>query len=183
MRGLEDIFQAIHLLPPWAATLCSVLLAIAAFMIVFRRLTMRRIQNAVRRRVRGDERTRQQMAQQALALAGDRFALLSLLASEALRRQQMGLAKEALQRLEQTSKGKAEAKRLRNARKRVRTPATHPIEVCQNVESLLKQGMHDAARKRLQEGLERWPDDADLLSLSDRAMQPDETETPDEETS
>ena len=30
MRGLEDMFQAIHLLPTWAATLCSVAIALAA---------------------------------------------------------------------------------------------------------------------------------------------------------
>jgi len=182
VRGLEDMFQAIHLLPPWAATLLSVVLVVGAFLVVFRRLTMKRIQNAVRRRVRGDEAMRAKMFEQALSLAGDRFALLSLLAYEALRRQQMDLAKEALQRLEASPKGKVEAKRLRNARRRERTPATHPMEVAQNVESLLRQDMLGAASKRLQEGLIRWPDDSDLQLLSKRIRQQEQTERPAEET-
>jgi len=182
VRGLEDMFQAIHLLPTWAATLCSVAIALAAFLIVFRRLTMRRIQNAVRRRVRGDAAMREKMFQQALTLSGDRFGLLSLLAYEALRRQQMDLAKEAMRRLESTPKGLKEANRLRNARKRERSPATHPMEVAQNVESLLAQGMLDAASKRLQEGLRRWPDDADLNLLTRRLREQMQTERQVEET-
>ena len=182
MRGLEDIFQAIHLLPPWAATLCSVLLAAAAFLVVFRRLTMRRIQNAVRRRVRGDEATKVAMFEQALALAGDRYALLSLLAFEALRRQQMDLAKEALRRLEASPKGKLEANRLRNARKRERAPATHPIEVARNVNALLRQGMLSAADKRLHEGLRRWPHDADLQQLAELVRQQQQSALPTKET-
>lgn len=168
VRGLGDLVQSLELLlPPWAVGLLVAVVAVALLPAWIDNMRVKQIRGTVRRMVRASEPQRLELAERAIRLAGRRRVRLDALVHVAHRYQQVELRRRGLQALEALDP--ASAKQHREAIEREKPKEVlHPLEVVVRVERLLSEGLTDAAQARLDEALERHPDDPDLLALRAR---------------
>ena len=166
VRGVGDIVSLLtQLLPPWLMAVLGVVALILAAPQWFHSMRIKQIGGAVRRMIRADSPTRDQLADRAMDLAGHHPKRLLAAAEQAIRYNQTSLRKRALDRLEQTGQLKIDLHRLRQLTKPEVKPVGHPLEVAVGIRGLLEQGMLDTARRRLDEALAKYPKDPDLIAL------------------
>ena len=177
LRMIPELFSTLgELLPAWALGLIALLLAILVVPAWIRSVRAKQIRGALRRAVRvtGDAREREIRA--AFDRAGDRPRSLLVLVETGLK---MGLPdawKPALRRLESRGDLLEDTARIRANLERERKESRHPVEIVVRVEELVAHGLDDLAASTLAEGLERFPEDADLLALSRRLGEPPTSE-------
>lgn len=157
------------LLPPWAVLAVFVVVLLLAVPAWLDNMRIKQIRGTVRRMVRAEPDQREKLGRDALWLASRRVKRVVALVEASIQYDQRALQSEALALLDGVSP--QEARRLRSklapeAEKKV----LHPLEVVVRVERLLAEGMVEAARDRLEEGLARHPDDPDLLAWVPRVQ-------------
>lgn len=111
---------------------------------------------------------REALGNQALDEVKDDPSGLVQVAEEAVRVGDKALAKAAVNRLMELGKRPQDARRILRSLE-VDAPRM-AVEVAVRVEPLLESGMLVEARRRLDDGLLRWPEDADLQDLNTRLL-------------
>ncbi|MCB9662744.1 MAG: hypothetical protein H6732_01430 [Alphaproteobacteria bacterium] len=167
MRGLVDIVrELLGMLPPWAALLVVAAVLTVAAPGLRTAMRSRQIRESVRQMVRADPSRKAILADRALGRAGGSPALLSLVATEAHRRQLPSLHARALDALAAVPHGRVELARLRRTLAPERAAPRHPLETVVRVEQLLEAGAVAAARARLDEGLAEHPSDPAIQDVA-----------------
>lgn len=168
VRGFGELLQSLGLLlPPWAVGAVAFVAVVAILPAWIDNMRVKQIRGTVRRMVRASDDGRLELADRAMRLAGRRPLRLVNLVEHAHKFQQLELRRRGLQALQGVAPG--EAQRLREAVEREKPKQVlHPLEVVVRVERLLAEGMEAAAVARLEEALQRHPDDPDLLALKRR---------------
>lgn len=165
VRGFGEVLQSLGmLLPPWAVAAVGGGLLLLMLPAWVDNMRVKQIRGTIRRMVRADEASRDALAERALRLARRRPTRLESVVERANHYQQLELRRRALQTLRRVDPEKAEYLLERIERDKPKQ-VFHPIEVVVRVERLLAEGMVDAAAARLDEALDRYPDDPDLLAL------------------
>ena len=168
LRGLAQIFNTLGLLIP-----TPVLVAIAVGLVLFgvpvwldnaRTREVRGLVRQISRTAQGDESDR--LVERAFTVADQRRSRLVELGREAHRRQLTRLRDRAWEQLDRIDPSAG-----RRERALVVPPATRdrfPLEAQIAVAGMLESGAHGAARTRLTQALDRFPEDSELLALRDR---------------
>lgn len=170
-RIFTDVGQVLNsLVPGWAI---PVVLGVAGVLMLppwLESVRSKQIKGAVRRMVRADEALREQLSDRALALAGHRRLRLIGLVQEAIRYGQRELIEAGLVRLESDPRGRRDAQALRD---RIRKPGQRfrdPTEASVRVSALIEAELFVGAQEQLDEALERFPDDPELLQLREALL-------------
>ena len=169
LRGISDIATTLNmLLPPWAvATLIGVVLLVALPAWI-NSVRTKQIHGRTRRMVRADPEERSRLLEEILDIAGDRPSRLLAVVHNADKYGLRDVRNRALDLLEATGKAEEDVARLRMKAAPQRKPVGHVIEVALSIERMIEQGMLPAARVRLDEALQRYPEDPELRALQER---------------
>jgi hypothetical protein len=168
-RGVEDLFTALSmLLPPWAVAAVFVCVIAVVIPMWLKNLKVKRIRALARRMVRADADLRAQYFAEIMTLADTNPDRLESTAQVAIKYGVYDLRNEAIRRLEATGALPEALRKLRATFESEPKRALHPLEVAVNVEQLLSENMTEAAREQLDEGLVRFPKDAELNALRRR---------------
>ena len=165
MRGFGDLVTAVLWLPWWLQALLAAAVVLWIAPRFGYRIRSKQVREAIRRRVRAAPSERDALAERALERAGHDPELLAELVREARKRTQLDLVGEGLTRLVITPEGRRLAQSLRSEQARPTGEVVHPWESEARIRALLDAGAHEAARARLDEALERFPDSEDLRAL------------------
>ena len=125
--------------------------------------------------MRASDHERVQLANEALLLAAGKGNRLVVLARESLKMGQRDLWTAAMDELNLLPAHADEAKELTASISRERQPLLHPVEVLMTVDRLVELGMYQAALERIEEALERFPRDAELLTARAEVLSSIET--------
>lgn len=177
MAGLSTLARMLgDLLPPrflFPALAVLILLMLPSW---YENMREKQIRGVVRRMVRAEPVERDALYSQALELAGQKRRRLHTLAGEAIRYDQRALRDRALVLLEQTG-GREEARTLRQKIEPVRSRYRDPVEAAIRIETLLADGLTEAADEQLRLARAQFPGDAELEALA--ATRPAPAEAPD----
>jgi hypothetical protein len=164
-QGLADIVNTLFGLLPFEFAIALLLLAaVLVFPGWVFSIRSKQIKGLVRRRVRATEEERAQLAAKAMELTAGKGDRLIVLARESLKMGQRDLWNTAMNALQLIPAHTTETKELLGAVSRERKALLHPLEVLMTVNRLRSLEMYEAALERVDEALERFPDDAELLS-------------------
>ena len=169
-QAIADLLAAMGItLPAWGMP--AVVLGIAVLLLPLILKNMRTSQARkllVRSRLEGRAR-REALEQQALSLVSDNPVGMLALADLCVSQGRYGLARDILARLPDA--GDTQLRRERRKLEEAmapREPLT-PEEAAVAIERFIEQGQLEEARVRLGRARQRWPEDAGLRALDDRA--------------
>lgn len=170
MQGLGQLVHAAWaLLPHWAFWVLAALGAVWFARGWRFRNRNRSVTEAVRRLVRAEAADREVLTRRALTDAGDDPDLLATLVREARKRSLPVLERHGLDKLATVPAGGPVLARLRAEATREHPAAgADALLWSLRVETMLADGLDEAARAALAEGLERWPTSAELRALEVR---------------
>lgn len=174
MRGLAKtislLLSALGLqTSPWVLPAIIVVAALVLWPTIQKSQKVDRAVKTVRSTSARAAADRERIGQEALSAVQDDPIGLVQVAEEAVRVGDKALARAAVARLMETGKRPQDARRI--LRSLEADAPRLPVEVAVRVEPLLDAGMLAEARRRLEDGLARWPQDADLLELKQRLDQ------------
>lgn len=170
MRVVIQLLSSLHqALPPWAFALFLVVTGIVGAKPFYRSILARQIGRAVARVARATTQAERLAAEDdALKLAGQDTGLIAAVGDAAVRYNQPLLGRRVIEILDRMGDTK-DVLRLRRAMiPEGPKKSGHPIEIAVAVQRLLDGGLYDAAKSRLDDGLERFPEDPDLLALREK---------------
>lgn len=168
-RGVTDIANTLNLLlPPWAVGGLIALALVLVFPFWIDSMRIKQISGRARRMVRAEPDVRQALFDQIIDLGGSSPNRLLAIVAQADKYGLRDLRAEAIRRLEQTGQATEDLARLRKKQAPERKPVGHVLEAVVTIERMIEQGMTVAARTRLEEALDRYPGDPELLALQDR---------------
>jgi hypothetical protein len=166
MGALVGLVQQIAaFVPPWVTALLVVALAAWGIPGFLWSVKTKQIRERVRRMIRATPEGRARALDEAMAIAGDDVVLVTLLAREARRLEQVAAADRALRHLEGLPGGSAEAVKLRATAARPPTPTGHALGEAFAVRALLDEGLPRAASARWEAARTAFPGDPHLEAL------------------
>jgi len=172
-RAFSDIAQTLQmLLPPWGLAAIAAVLGILAIPFWLQSMRTKKIHGRIRRMVRASDEERRELADEALALAGDHPRRLVALVHNAMKYGLYDLRNHGIRRLEETGGAPEDLEIFHALLRRERKPVGHPLEVALAIERLLEEGMDQTARHRLTEALKQHPADPDLRDIEKRLSTP-----------
>jgi hypothetical protein len=166
MGALVGLVQQIAaFVPPWVTAL--LVLALAAWGVpgFLWSVKTKQIRERVRRMIRATPDGRARALDEAMAIAGDDVVLVTLLAREARRLEQVFAADRALRHLEALPGGAPEAAKLRATAARPATPTGSAMGEAFAVRALLDEGLPRAASTRWESARAVFPGDPQLEAL------------------
>jgi hypothetical protein len=170
-RGLSDLVNTLFVMLPTQVVIVVMVIG-AALLFPGWLFSMRskQIRGLIRRRVRaaGDERA--ELADEAMLIANEKGPLLIALAREAIKMNQRHLFQRAITKLNELSLYSEETAELEASISRETQALLHPVEVLLATERLLNLGMNHAAKERVEEALQRFPDNEELLDAHTRVL-------------
>lgn len=176
-RGITEFLQALFIfLPAWTYPFVVAALLAVFLPVYFNVIRIKQVRSRVKRSVRAPIEQKAAHLRVAFYLARGRPRRLVALADEAIRFKLEPVWKRALAELEATGKMSADLQQLREKVSPERKIPVHPLEEVARVQQMLEAGAVERARERLEEALEVFPDDPELLSLVtevDRARDPE----------
>lgn len=168
MRGITEIIRLIaELMPAWLLIPLLVGLGLLLVPVWFHTVRIKQIRGTFRVLARTTDRTtRDQLIEQAFALASKHPKRLVAIAEIATTHRLQAVTKRALQALSAAGGHPADLARLEH---RPKTPTPiHPLHIAARVDTLIDQGLVEAAREQLQQGEARYPSDPDLAQARTR---------------
>jgi len=175
-QGLSDLVNTLFLLLPYELAIVLII-GVAILFLPGWLFAMRskQIKGLIRRRVRATEEARGHLAEQALELAAGKGDRLVILAREALKMGQRDLWKSAMDELKLLPAHSSEVQELTSEVSREGQPLLHPVEVIMTVKRLRELGMNQAALERIEEAIQRFPQDEELLTTRNEVLSSIET--------
>jgi len=169
MRIIPDLLGLLQrFVPPWLLIALAVVLAPIAVMAWLRWVRAKQIRGALRTAfLATDPNKRRQAIDHAFDLAGEREQALIALTDTAHRTGLVDVTTRGLAALESRGMGAHDVARIRAATAKPPRRAGHPVEEVVVIERFLEQDMIPAATERLNEALQRFPDDPELRELRD----------------
>jgi len=170
VRVAQQLIEAVtSLLPPWMVAPVLGVLVLLSVPLWLNSVRNKQISGAVRRLVRApDAVARAALLERIWSLAAERPSRVLVIVREAIRYDQRQLMNEAMDWLDARGEAVEDLRIIRGKMTAEPKPVGHPLEVAVTVERLVEEGMHEAARSRLNDALARYPNDADLMALSRR---------------
>lgn len=170
VRVAQQLIEAVtSLLPPWMVAPVLGVLVLLSVPLWLNSVRNKQISGAVRRLVRApDAVAREALLKRIWSLAAERPSRVLVIVREAIRYDQRQLMNEAMDWLDARGEAVEDLRIIRGKMTPEPKPVGHPLEVAVTVERLVEEGMHEAARSRLNDALARYPKDADLMALSRR---------------
>lgn len=167
-RGIGEVINTLmSLLPPWAVAIIAGVILVAAIPGLIHNARSKQIRSAIRRRVRAMPPEQRTLADRAIERAGRDIHLFALVAKEARKRSMPDLYQRALEGMEALDGGRALATEIRAETAPKKLDPIHVLEAVARVRVMLEEGAVEAASARLDEALDLYPGDPELLALTD----------------
>lgn len=168
MSGISELLHEIGLIfPPWMLLILAGVGLVVGIPGLQNSVKTRQIRERVRQMVRADPSRRVGLADNVMGVAGKDVHLLSLLAREARRREQLPLYQRALTALDALPEGRKLAEAVR-AEVRAPRDLMSPLQAIGRIEAAIDEGQFGVARHRLSDALAQHPDHPELLALGQR---------------
>ncbi len=168
MAGLRPLIDALfNLLPQWLALPVIALLVLALIRGFYFRTRVRQVRGLARQLMRADDARRARLIRDLFVLSEGNVILLGELVREAHKRSERALLDRASAALLNLPGGPAELARVQRIEGMVAPPPDLHAHVAR-VSGLLDEGLHAAARDRLDEALRLHPSDPLLKRLKAR---------------
>jgi hypothetical protein len=157
--------------PPWLLGILGVVVAALMLPGFLTGLKVKRVKALMRQTVRADDTRRKALQDDALRIAQGNGEILVALVREADKLNQPRLRDEALRQLKRVDGYALQARKLalpdNPAERKRERHFGHPVEASAFIWRLLESGAVEGAAEKLDEALERFPDDPGLQELAE----------------